>query len=191
MLFSAFPDSSFAPAWCPLARADLPPLVRDWLTDGGSLTLRLKRYGVFRVVPGVHHIAIPRADERALLGLPERRAALIREVTLLLDDTPVVQARSVLPLTSLQGANRALGHMGSRSLGQALYQRPACTRDRVWVRFAPPASGSAACWGRQSRFLKREKPLLVAEYFLPALWERVGASAVTHNATPETASTAR
>ncbi|BAP13020.1 MAG: chorismate--pyruvate lyase [Alcanivorax borkumensis] len=163
------PDS----LWRPLEQLVLPPIIRDWMADPDSLTRRLKRYGHFSVVPGLHAIALPRADERRLLSLPVRRAALIREVTLHLDDTPVVAARSVLPLTSLAGANRSLGHMGSRSLGLELYNRPICQRDQVWARLASTDQHHSLCWGRQSRFIKRGAPLLVAEYFLPALWEKL------------------
>ncbi|MCG8439861.1 MAG: chorismate lyase [Pseudomonadales bacterium] len=164
------PDS----LWRPLEQLVLPPIIRDWMADPDSLTRRLSRYGAFRVVPGFHAHAVPRADERQLLALPARQVALIREVTLMLDDTPVVAARSVLPVTSLTGANRSLGHMGSRSLGLELYKRPLCQRDQVWARLASPGQDLPACWGRQSRFIKRGAPLLVAEYFLPALWEKVG-----------------
>jgi chorismate--pyruvate lyase len=63
--------------------------------------------------------------------------------------------------------------MGSRSLGLELYKRPTCQRDQVWARIGSPAEAMPVCWGRQSRFIKRGEPLLVAEYFLPALWEKV------------------
>lgn len=161
------------PHWRPLEQLVLPPQVRDWLADPASLTLRLRRHGQFRVQPGFQGITFPDTDEAQLLALPPRRAALIREVTLLLDDVPVVVARSVLPLDSLTGANRSLGHMGGRSLGLELYKRPACLRDQVWARYAAPRAGLAPCWGRQSRFIKRGLPLLVAEHFLPALWEKI------------------
>ncbi|EKF73414.1 chorismate lyase [Alcanivorax hongdengensis A-11-3] len=160
--------------WRPLEQLVLTPVLRDWMADPGSLTARLQRHGRFRVQPGRHAITPPSQEERQLLGLPGRQAALIREVTLLLDDTPVVAARSVLPLSSLRGANRVLGHMGSRSLGSELYRRPAALRDQVWARYGAPHSGEAPCWGRQSRFIKRGHPLLVAEYFLPALWQKTG-----------------
>ncbi|MDX1803091.1 MAG: chorismate lyase [Alcanivorax sp.] len=162
--------------WRPLDQRVLPALLRDWMADPGSLTARLQRHGRFRVAPGYHGINVPDHSEQQLLHLPARQRALIREVTLLLDDTPVVTARSVLPLTSLRGANRILANMGSRSLGSELYRRPQAQRDQVWVRFGCPPHGNTPCWGRQSRFLKRQRPLLVAEYFLPALWEKIGAT---------------
>ena len=169
------PDSH----WRPLEQLVMPPLVRHWMSDPDSLTLRLKRHGQFQVVPGFHAMAVPQLEERQLLGLPARRAALIREVTLMLDGLPVVAARSILPVASLRGANRSLGHMGSRSLGLELYKRPLCLRDQVWARLASPGHGHPVCWGRQSRFIKRGAPLLVAEYFLPALWEKVAAASAS------------
>ena len=90
------PDS----LWRPLEQLVLPPVIRDWMADPDSLTRRLSRHGAFRVAPGFHAFAPPRSDERQLLALPPRQVALIREVTLLLDDTPVVAARSIRPVTS-------------------------------------------------------------------------------------------
>ncbi|MCB1836507.1 MAG: chorismate lyase [Alcanivoracaceae bacterium] len=156
--------------WWPLPVIQAPAEVRDWLADGGSLTRRLQRFGTFRVVPQRQMIAAPRAEEAALLGLPGRQHALIREVSLYVNDQPVVFARSVLPLASLGGANRVLGHMARRSLGTELFRAPRAKRAQVWATQAVVPGGVEPCWGRQSLFLKRGQPLLVAEFFLPALW---------------------
>ncbi|WP_101674291.1 chorismate--pyruvate lyase family protein [Alloalcanivorax mobilis] len=160
--------------WRELDTLTLPPAVRDWLSDPGSLTARLRRHGRFQVRPGASRVGLPEPAERRLLGHSGRRWALIREVILLLDGEPAVEARSVLPLTTLNQANRGLGHMGSRSLGSELYRRPAAERDQVWARLGTTPHGRGPCWGRQSRFLKRGRPLLVAEYFLPGVWQRLG-----------------
>lgn len=158
------------PALCaPPARA------RPWLADSGSLTRRLQRIGRFRVNPVHQAMERPSACEAALLGLPARQHALVREVLLTLDDTTVVYARSVLPLPALTGANRVLGHMARRSLGAELFKAPRARREAVWYAQVParrlPGSGQdEQAWGRQSRFRKRGKALLVAEVFLPALW---------------------
>lgn len=159
--------------WQPLSRVRPPEVIADWLADQGSLTRSLQRFGQFRVEPVAQGIAQPSAAEAIMLGLPARRRALIREVLLLVDGQPVVAARSVLPLTSLVGANRILGHMARRSLGAELFRRPRASRLAVWAAMVPanrlPVSVDQACWGRQSLFLKRGRPLLVAEVFLPAL----------------------
>lgn len=157
--------------WWPLPVIQAPATVRDWLADTGSLTRRLQRLGTFRVVPQRQLIDAPRAEEAALLGLPGRQHALIREVLLYVDEQPVVFARSVLPLASLGGANRVLGHMAKRSLGAELFRAPRARRAQVWAtQAAVPVGAEGPCWGRQSLFIKRGQPLLVAEFFLPALW---------------------
>ena len=155
-----------------------PEPAQAWLSDNGSLTRRLQALGRFRVAPQYQAMAVPRPEEQRLLGLPPRQRALIREVLLYLDDTPVVFARSVLPVESLTGANRVLGHMARRSLGAELFRAPRAERRAVWYARYPgallPAGTDAdGAWGRQSRFEKRGHPLLVSEVFLPALWQRL------------------
>jgi chorismate lyase len=159
--------------WQPLGRVRPPPELQGWLAEPGSLTRRLQRYGQFSVRPLLQRVARPSAAEAMLLGLPSRQVALIREVLLLLDGQPVVFARSILPLQSLVGANRVLGHMAGRSLGAELFKLPRATRRAVWVARLPvsrlPLPVAEPCWGRQSLFAKRGQPLLVAEVFLPGL----------------------
>lgn len=166
--------------WRREALVDIPGPVALWLRDRASLTRRLEALGRFRVQPQHQAVEVPSPVEARLLRLRSRQAALIREVLLYLDDEPVVYARSVLPLASLRGANRRLGRMANRSLGAELFRHPAAQRDAVWVARIPGESlpetagaGHNEVWGRQSLFRKRGKPLLVAEIFLPGLWERV------------------
>ncbi|MEE4251843.1 MAG: chorismate lyase [Alcanivoracaceae bacterium] len=159
--------------WQPLARVRPPAHLRSWLAERGSLTRRLQGHGRFAVEPLYQRVSRPTAVEALLLGLPMRRLALIREVLLLVDGRPVVFARSVLPLGSIRGANRVLGHLARRSLGAELFKLPRATRRAVWAAQVPgsrlPLPVSEPCWGRQSLFIKRSRPLLVAEVFLPGL----------------------
>jgi len=157
--------------WQPAHRVAVPAGIGRWLADSGSLTRRLQRFGRFSVTPLSQCIARPRPAEALMLGQPPQQRMLIREVLLNLDDTAVVFARSILPLASLQGANRVLGHMARRSLGAELFRAPAAERRAVWLARVPqhrlPVAVTEHCWGRQSLFYKRGQPLLVAEVFLP------------------------
>jgi len=163
--------------WRDAALVRVPRPAADWVRDPASLTHRLRARGAFSVLPLEQSIQPPRPDERRLLGQQPRQWALIREVLLQLDGRPVVYARSVLPLSSLRGGNRRLAHMTRRSLGAELFRAPAAKRRAVWLARVPgdalPAETRATgpVWGRQSLFLKRHAPLLVAEFFLPALWD--------------------
>lgn len=146
------------------ARPDARTL--PWIRDPGSLTARLvaRAGGTFRVRVQRLAWARPALDERLQLRIPGGEWALIREVILEGRGVPWVVARSVIPRHTLAGPNRRLRHLGSKPLGAFLFRDPTLRRDGVRVVRTPDGH-----WGRRSRFVLRGRPLLVAEYFLPAL----------------------
>lgn len=164
-------------------RADRPgAAVLDWVLDPGSLTARLasRAGGDFRVRLTRLAWACPTGDECKALGMPRGERALVREVVLQGRGQPWVLARSVIPRQTLAGRNRRLRWLGERPLGAFLFRDPTLRRRSVrLVRLnAAKPSGFASAdtgsiWGRRSTFLLRGRPLLVAEYFLPALLESV------------------
>jgi chorismate--pyruvate lyase len=160
----------------------LPRPLRDWLTDHGSLTQRLRsRCASFRVMPLAGGLARANADEYPLLGMAPGTRAYVREVLLLCNDVPVVFAHSVLPLAGLRGGWNGITRLGSRSLGEALFSDPRIERRplafrsvrrdhplyRAAVRHLPVTVSSL--WGRRSIFCLNGHPLLVTEVFLPAI----------------------
>ncbi len=158
---------------------------RRWLVDGGSLTKRLQaRSQKFQVQPVRHQYAKPQVDEALLLNLPRREHALLREVMLICDGTPVVFAHSVLPLTSLQGEWRTLARLGNRPLGAALFMNPRVTRtpleykklSRQHALYRRALAGSTqrpeALWARRSIFRLNEAAIMVTEVFLPQVLDR-------------------
>ncbi|MCP4042942.1 MAG: chorismate lyase, partial [Gammaproteobacteria bacterium] len=101
----------------------VPSRLREWLYEDRSLTARLKH-----LCPGKFSLRLldqclerPMQDERSCLQLPSGRSALIRQVQLLCDETPLVFARSVIPLTTLKGTQRQLAHLGTRPLADMLF----------------------------------------------------------------------
>ncbi len=73
---------------------------RHWLTDRGSLTRRLQSlYSGFGVARLEQRMTAPHLDEVAPLGLYPGHLALVREVLLKNDGTPLVFAHSVIPPT--------------------------------------------------------------------------------------------
>ena len=172
------PRSESAPRWRP-ARAVWPrppAAVRAWLGSGGSLTRILRRR-----CPGGFSVALlgldwraARPDERRHLGLRGARV-LERRVFLRCGGEPWVFARTVIPPQTLAGPGRRLYRLGGRSLGEVLFSHPFVVRGAVeWapvpaVRLGlPPAWGEL--WGRRIHYLFHGRPLLVSEFFLPALW---------------------
>lgn len=178
---SDHPHPPCEPRWHQGARERhrLPEALRDWLLDESSLTRRLQQAcaGRFRVELIALGWGRPLRNEAQALGVRPWQRALIRQVRLWCDDQPWVVARTVIPMSSLQGAQRRLAHLGSRPLGAFLFADPTLRRSPLQVTQLgaddPLLAGSGAVagpvWGRRSVFHLRGHPLLVSEFFLPGL----------------------
>jgi chorismate--pyruvate lyase len=178
----------FSSPWRPAARCtrtQLPVRLRAWLLDAGSLTQRIVGAcrGAFRVNVLSQAWRRPLKSEAQALGLAAGRHALVREVQLLCDAAPWVYARTIIPATTLTGAERRLARLRTRSLGAVLFSDPSMERGATEIARIAPADelyllatrglGEPAeeIWGRRAIFRLSDKPLLVSEVFLPALGE--------------------
>ena len=166
-----------------IASMEIPPHWRHWLLDRGSLTQHLTTAskGAFRVSILQQRLMRPQLSEQKVLNMADRSLALIREVLLYGNDQPWVFARSVLPLSSLTGAQRRLQKLDNRPLGALLFADPSMRRgamqiSRIKVGQLPLLGDLEAdiltkpdtpLWGRRSVFYIDQKPLLVSEVFLP------------------------
>ncbi|UZK02491.1 chorismate--pyruvate lyase family protein [Venatoribacter cucullus] len=148
----------------------LPPLWRDWLLDSGSLTARLSalRPGQFRVQLLAQYHGRPTPLERTELQLHGQHNVWVREVILLLGDTPLVYARTAVPITTLNGAGKRLQSLGERSLGSFLFQQPNLRRTPLRASHCK-ANALGLEWSRRSVFYLGDKPLMVSEAFTGAL----------------------
>lgn len=146
--------------------ARIPAALRSWLAETGSLTGRLKRHcaGAFDLVVLSETDAPLTADDAAVLGVAPGAPARVREVHLRCDGAPCIHARSLLPHATLAGAGSALAALGDRPLGDALFGYPGMERGPIEVTDTPR-------WGRRSVFRLSGHPVLVTEWFLPALLE--------------------
>ena len=151
----------------------LPRVWRPWVLDRGSLTQRLinASQGQFKVRVTRLHWAYPSVDECAVLSLPLRQKALIREVELCIAGVPWVRAHSVIPLATLLGEERQLRYLGSKPLGAFLFASRTMEREALQLaRFRD--SDGALCFARRSVFRLHAKPLLVSEMFLSEILNR-------------------
>lgn len=177
-----------------IPRGLIPAPMASWLFDAASLTQRLRQvcHGCFQVRVVTQQRLRPLRDERIALGMCDHERALVRMVYLLCDGQPWVFARTVIPLRTLSGAQRRLGHLGNKPLGAMLFADRSMRRSEVEVvRLVPgdrlfklitagmtapgpvhPGQPSQALWGRRSVFYLQAKPLLVSEIFLPEINNR-------------------
>lgn len=177
---------SRSPRWQYLAQMDrgyLPPEFLSWIIDSGSLTARLQQRCKYQFHVSVRsqYYGLPYLSERQALGLSKKAYCLIREVLLYCDEVAVVFARSVLPKSTLTGAEKKLAHMGSDSLGATLFANPSMRREQMQVACISPGqyfyeqatmtleARPDKIWGRRSVFYLYQKKLLVSEIFLPTI----------------------
>ena len=155
---------------------------RVWLQDRGSLTRRIQdrcvKFCVKRVFQSLSRIY---EDEQRMMGLRASELAMVREVYLYCDSTPVVFAHSVVAHKDLRGAWRGLSGLGNKSLGTVLFTNPRIKRTPL--EFKKISRGhflydrACAClpekphylWARRSLFTLHEQSILVTEVFLPAI----------------------
>ncbi len=157
-------------------KLQLTPSQRDWLLDTGSLTKRLieKSNDQLTVTILRQKWLYPYPSEIRLLHLPSNERALIREVILSGCDQPWVFARSIIPFNTFIQHKHALDN---RPLGDLLFKDPTMKRDPIEVakicnkhQYLPNSlTLDAPLWGRRSKFLLENRPLLVSEVFLKQL----------------------
>ncbi|TWI64195.1 chorismate lyase [Pseudoduganella lurida] len=177
-----------------------PPALAAWLVSPGSLTAKLKGHSqAFRVQVLHQHPAICLADEAAALGLHRPGRALEREVLLRCDNTPVVFAHTVVPMSADASDWPLFSALGERSLGTTLFGDPLVARGPLEyarlgashplarrARAAMLAQGlrvpeERLLYARRCLYRRRQGTLLVTEVFLPQVQALVPAAATTPN----------
>ncbi len=142
---------------------------RTWLLDKGSLTQRLKDLSNGEFCVQVTHTGSARASlsEARTLGITTRSVVYVREVNLCIREKVVVVARSVIPRSTLTGAERQLRVLNNKPLGEFLFSHKHMSRSSIQIKKG--RVDHKLMWGRRSIFKLNNKPLLVSEYFLPSL----------------------
>ncbi|WP_439106496.1 chorismate--pyruvate lyase family protein [Congregibacter sp.] len=169
--------SADAPLWRGEEQIPGPTLapVRSWLLDDGSLTQHLLNTGKQFSLERWHQCwETPRPDERRLLNMAHRELAMVRQIVMFLDAKAVVYARSVFPVSTLNGPLLRLRRLHNKSLGAFLFSRPDMRRSPFQVAllagkdsYLPAAlHQNNDAWARRSCFQVAGKPMLVSEVFL-------------------------
>lgn len=173
-----------SPRWRPAGEMGALPddaVLASWLTNAGSLTQRLRGRGQdsfeLDVIGEGHEPAT--AHDRQLLGTDDSEL-YVRRVRLCVAGQLLVHACTLAPAATL-ARQPWLGRLGGRPLGEALAthsgvcrtdfeyasidaDRPPRTTTLEYLDVEPPG-----LWGRRSLFLVEDAPILVYEFFLPAL----------------------
>lgn len=155
-----------------LRNPDVHGPARYWLQIEGSFTRALQHQcsHSFHVEVQYEGFAVPTLEEARHLDIPPRQRAWIREVRLYGDGTPWVLARTVIPLSCLEGRGRRLRHLGNRPLGAYLFSSPDWQRGPLETGLCNRTSSGQPALARRSVFHHGNHKLLVGEYLLPVLY---------------------
>lgn len=146
------------------------PVLREWLTDEGLLTGRLRRQcGVdFRL----------EVIEDSSRQSPGSRHDETRRIVLWCGDQPCIYAETLLP-EKTTAKLPWLRELGKQPLGETLQRRQAARRGEFeYALLAPtqlpvglPVQIDIDLWARRSEFYVGDTSLLVTEIFLPGILE--------------------
>ncbi|MGH8474632.1 MAG: chorismate--pyruvate lyase family protein [Methylococcales bacterium] len=175
------------PYWFPDRRgiqSTIPRSQASWIYEKCSLTRRIKKTCAthFRVQVLNQCWARPWPDEARVLELPRHQVALVREVQLFCRLSPLIVARTIIPRSTLKGAQRRLSSLGTRPLGEVIFTYPTLARHRLDItqvqpsdwnpRFAAALAIAPPVWGRRTVYAIAGRRLLVCEFFLPEVLKR-------------------
>ena len=163
--------------------ASLSAAHQDWIGCESSLTVRVKEMGIAFNVELLSQFNKPLlTDHQNKLNTADT-SGLHREVLLKQGDLPLVYAQTLMPDSTISGTEKMLAELGNQSLGQVLFQSPQAIRGEIEYARVDQTSElgvfvssqlhqpmSEPCYIRRSLFHLNNKPLLVCECFLPALF---------------------
>ncbi|MBV6320273.1 chorismate lyase [Duganella sp. HSC-15S17] len=165
-----------------------PRAYRQWLTADGSLTAKLKDHSrAFRVQCLHQTTARCLTDEAAAIGMHRPGRVWEREVLLRCDNTPVVFAHTVVPMSATATDWPLFSALGERSLGTTLFGDQQVRRgvlEFARLREGHPLAQRARkalqleqvreeliLYARRCLYRRRQGTLLVTEVFLPSVLE--------------------
>ena len=138
--------------------------ILEWLNEEGSITAKISSDSKFKLEILSDDLGIAEDEEYLALDIASEEVR-IREVVLYGDLVPLVYARSIIPnLTSSKGYP-GLGTIGSKPLGDLLFQSELFIKTRREFAQFETSSGEVI-WGRRTHYLVRGYPLSVMEVFL-------------------------
>ena len=138
--------------------------ILEWLNEEGSITAKISSDSKFKLEILSDDLGIAEDEEYLALDIASEEVR-IREVVLYGDLVPLVYARSIIPnLTSSKGYP-GLGTIGSKPLGDLLFQSELFIKTRrEFAQFE--TSSKEVIWGRRTHYLVQGYPLSVMEVFL-------------------------
>ena len=137
--------------------------ILSWLNESGSITSRIKSFSKFKLKllrdgPGkVDEIE----DDLIIANYQENN---IREVVLYSDEKPLIYAKSIIPIETINLGLGVLGNLKENPLGDILFSDPKIKKK--YMLFARFESNKKIFFGRKGIYSVKGYPFSVCEIFL-------------------------
>ena len=137
---------------------------KSWLLESGPITRRIKNIGNF-YLELINDSVMNVNKEDADFINSSKKDIRVREVILYCDKHPLVYAKSLLPVETINKGFKPLGSLGKKPLGDILFDKSIFRRDtKVYSAFQGPHSKNY--WGRKVKYFANGYPFSVMEIFL-------------------------
>ena len=137
--------------------------IRSWLLENGPITKRIKQNGAFRLHLIQDEFSSINQNDKDFIECTSNEIKL-REVLLYCDDSPVVFAQTIIPAEAISKGLKDLGNLGSKPLGDILFEEDIFTKDKVF--YALFERNSSLYWGRKAKYIVKGYKFSVMEVFL-------------------------
>ena len=161
-------------------KSSIPTVIKDWLLEQGSLTLRMKKTFIssFNVSVEGEGWSFPFEQDAHILQL-EAEQAFIREVILYIGQESHVFARTTIPKRSLN-ALQQLATLGEKPLGEVIFGYSELKRTSIDVvkitrnELSPKGlcllGTGEELWARRNTYDIKGYQFIVSEFFLPVMF---------------------
>ncbi len=138
--------------------------ILSWLSEPGPITNRIKLSQKFELELLNDEIDEISKEEKLFLNSVSETFR-VRRVILLGNNTPVVYAKSVIPLSTIENGLSSLGKIGNAPLGDILFTPGVFTKlEMVCASFLSKEKN--VYWGRKIKYSVNSEPISVMEVFL-------------------------
>ena len=138
-------------------------IIKSWLLEEGPITKRIKQNGAFRLHLIQDEFSSINQNDKDFIECTSNEIKL-REVLLYCDDSPVVFAQTIIPAEAISKGLKDLGNLGSKPLGDILFEEDIFTKDKVF--YALFERNSSLYWGRKAKYIVKGYKFSVMEVFL-------------------------
>ncbi len=137
--------------------------IKSWLLEQGPITKRIKSMKEFRLELIQDELSDVNEDEILFLNIHTKEIR-VREVILYGNENPMVFARTIIPIATIEKGLKELGTLGNKPLGDILFEKDIFSKNDIV--FATFYYGKSLFWGRKIKYTVKDQPFSVMEVFL-------------------------